>query len=70
MIFIIKVVRNKKFENLDYWKLYFLPLDSNETLYIHRTWEHKTQTEVETFVTVIASMVTVRQNWLKSAFSV
>ena len=49
------MVRNKKIENFTF----SLPLDGNETLYSSRTWEYIGKTEVETFVMVIVSMVTV-----------
>ena len=38
---------------------FFLPLDGDETLHIYRTWKYIAKTEVEMFLTVIVSMVTV-----------
>ena len=32
------MIRNKKFENFDSLITSFLPLDGNETLYSHKTW--------------------------------
>ena len=57
----LKVVRNKNLITFS------LPLDGGETLYSHRTCEYIAKAEVEIFLMVMVSMVTVCENLLKSA---
>ena len=50
---------------------FLLPLDGSDTLYTHRTQEYISNTEVEIFLTVIVSMVTViklTKKYLKASF--
>ena len=54
----LRWLETKKIENFDIDN-FFMPLDGNITLYNCRTWEYIAKTEIEIFLTVIISMITV-----------
>ena len=55
----VKVARNKKFEILIIHNFFSCHLMVKEILYIYRTCKYIAKTEVEIFVTVIVSIVTI-----------